>query len=261
MKPLKKITLAVLGISLLSTSFLSAKDSTRMSNLVSIEFGTGIGFDFRRDFSPNTFFISGNVRPIDANFNSYSTRLTPGIYIRPWIGTIVRFAPFIKFDYSFGLINYQQRDSIVQAQTTINGGTTTTTVTEKRVNNHVNYNPNSSNYVPNNKGVLAGTADYPNIMSGALLGFQIPVINATVFAGASYSTFFNTNVSNTWAINYGFKINVDYGYNSKNEKRDRYGLRRSPVVGIEGSYQQPYVQSVGAKVPLNRIQLILGMEY
>ncbi|PAF44984.1 hypothetical protein [Helicobacter sp. 11S02629-2] len=260
MKTIKKIALVALGASLLSTSLLSAKDS-KMSNLVSIEFGAKAGFDLRRDFSPNTFFISPNVKPVDANFNDYSTRFTTGLYVRPWIGTIVRFAPFISFDYSFGLINYQQRDSVVQARTSSVGSTTTTTITEQRVNNNVRYDPRSSSYVPTNKGVLAGTADYPNIMSGALLGFQIPAINATLFAGASYSVFFNTNVSNTWAINYGFKINVDYGYNSKDEKRDRYGLRRSPIVGIEGSYQQPYVASVGTKVPLNRIQLILGMEY
>ncbi|PAF44983.1 hypothetical protein [Helicobacter sp. 11S02629-2] len=233
----KKTSKVVISIVLLGglSSLVSASD------LFHFEAGVGLGADIRKDLSSHTTYIDKNTKPTNANFEDYSARTNMGLYIRPWIGKTFRFAPFVKFDYSALIYSNQQGDNIIA---TTNGTQSTITTNAKP---KLDY---SSKFIKTDYGVVAGTIDYINLMYGGLAGMHIDSIWTTFFVGASHSLFLQSTMHNTWAINYGFKVNLpSYG-----------STQVYSTIGLEGSFQTPYVEQLGTKVPLHRVQLTFGVE-
>ncbi|PAF50386.1 hypothetical protein BKH43_04660 [Helicobacter sp. 13S00401-1] len=232
----KKISKIIISLTMLS----ALSTSTYASDMFHFEAGASLGVDARRDSSLHTIYIDKNTKPSNASFEDYSARTSMGLYIRPWIGKTFRFAPFVKFDYSALIYANQQGDNIIGTTSS----TQTTITTSKKPK--LDY---SSKFIKTDYGVVAGTIDYINLMYGGLVGVHIDSIWTTFFIGASYSQFLQSTMHNTWAANYGFKIDLP-----------KYGSTKSySTIGLEGSFQTPYVSQLDAKAPLHRVQITFGI--
>lgn len=81
-----------------------------------------------------------------------------------------------------------------------------------------------------------------NLQYGLLLGVNFGIL--TPYVGMGYSQFVNSNLSDTWALNYGLAIKI-------------------PVIpmtaGIDASWQQPFAD--GVRLNVHRIGVTLGVRF
>ncbi|WP_104697283.1 MULTISPECIES: hypothetical protein [unclassified Helicobacter] len=90
------------------------------------------------------------------------------------------------------------------------------------------------------------SGDYKNLQAGGLLGFEVPVLPLTIYIGGSWSTFYNINLDDTVALNYGIKIDVP--------------LIPFLTIGLDGVYQAPKIAG-GSRYTMNRIGVTIGLAF
>lgn len=92
--------------------------------------------------------------------------------------------------------------------------------------------------------VIGLSNSYKNLQAGGVLGVQF--VGITVYAGASWSTFYTLAAKDTYAINYGIKIDVPF----------------IPflTVGVDASWQKPDL-TTGGSVSMNRVGVTVGLAF
>lgn len=92
----------------------------------------------------------------------------------------------------------------------------------------------------------SGYNDYANLQVGGLLGFEVPVLPLTIYAGGSWSRFFSIGLEDTAAVNYGIKMDVPF----------------IPflTIGIDGVWQAPKMAD-GNRYSMSRIGMTLGLAF
>ena len=90
------------------------------------------------------------------------------------------------------------------------------------------------------------SGNYANLQVGGLLGFEVPVLPLTIYAGGSWSRFFSVALEDTAAVNYGIKMDVPF----------------IPflTIGVDGVWQAPKMAD-GKRYNMNRVGLTLGLAF
>lgn len=160
----------------LKASLLSAILVSSMQALpfLDLEFGGTVGADIRDGgykggTNGTTASVSTNGISLQ-NESITNTKLAYGAYARVWVGPMIKFAPFVKWESAIGLGSAQ---------------------------------------LSFNKDVNTSFVSYQNLQYGGLVGLRVPIIGLVPYAGASYSQFMNSpDLENTYAFNYGIKWEV-----------------------------------------------------
>ncbi|MDU7692709.1 MAG: hypothetical protein E7K04_00435 [Helicobacter sp.] len=95
---------------------------------------------------------------------------------------------------------------------------------------------------------VKNATNYNNTQLGGLVGFEVPILPLTPYVGVHYSKFSGVNLNNTFAINYGVKVDVP--------------ILPFVTVGLEGTWQKPRdSKDPKHELPINRGTFTIGLAF